>query len=156
MIHQVAVQLQTRCNCNVRMNTFYTWKPYSDIYWNNSETIALTVELRAWMKVTQYCWHNCKEKISEKWRNIGKNRKSEVYQVTLAIKSYNFSHYCFGFWRGRMVFGSFGNDPIQSYSVCHVVLLLLVLLLLAPVYSPPSDSFGHRNFISCKYMYLHP
>ena len=61
-------------------------KPYSNIYWNNLETIAFTVELRAWIKVTQYHWHNCKEKISEKWRNIGENRKSEVYQVTLAIK----------------------------------------------------------------------
>ena len=79
--HQIAVQLQARCNCNVRMNTFYTWKLYSNIYWNNSETIALTVELRAWIKVTQYCWHNCKEKFSEKWRNIGENRKSEVFWV---------------------------------------------------------------------------
>ena len=24
------------------------------------------------------------------------------------------------------------------------------------VYSPPSDSFDHRNFISCKYMQLYP
>ena len=30
--HQAAMQLQAQCNCNVRMNTFYTWKPYSDIY----------------------------------------------------------------------------------------------------------------------------
>ena len=80
------MQLQARCKCNVRMNTFYTWKPYSNIYWNNSETIILTGELRAWMKVTQNHWHNCKEKFSEKWRNIGENRRSEIYLVTLAIK----------------------------------------------------------------------
>ena len=79
--HQVAMQLQVQCNCNVRMNTFYTWKVYSNIYWNNLETIALTVELRAWVKVIQYHWHNCKEKMSEKWRNIGENRKSEASQV---------------------------------------------------------------------------
>ena len=29
-----------------------------DIYWNNLETSSLTVELRAWIQVTQYCWHN--------------------------------------------------------------------------------------------------
>ena len=68
------------------MNTFYTWKLHCDIYWNNLETIALSVELRVLIMVTQYCWHNCKEKILEKWRNIGENRKSEVYQVTLEIK----------------------------------------------------------------------
>ena len=79
--HQVAMQLQVQCNCNVRMNTFYTWKVYSNIYWNNLETIALTVELRAWVKVIQYHWHNCKEKMSEKWRNIGENRKSEASRV---------------------------------------------------------------------------
>ena len=79
--HQVAMQLQVQCNCNVRMNTFYTWKVYSNIYWNNLETIALTVELRAWVKVIQYHWHNCKEKMSEKWRNIGENRKSEASWV---------------------------------------------------------------------------
>ena len=54
-----------------------------------------------------------------------------------------------------MVFGSFGNEPIQSCSVCHVVLSSSssVLLLSVPVYSPPSDNFDHRNFISCKHMY---
>ena len=72
--------LQAQCNCNVRMNTFYAWKPYSDIYWNNSETIALTMELRAWIEVTQYHWYYCKEKISEKWRNVDENRKSEVFR----------------------------------------------------------------------------
>ena len=47
-------------------------------------------------------------------------------------------------------FGSFGNDPMQSCSVRRVV------LSLASVYSSPSDSFDHRNFISCKDMHLYP
>ena len=38
--------------------------------------------------------------------------------------------------------GSFGNEPMQSCSV-HCV-----SLLLASVYSPPSDRFDHRSFIS--------
>ena len=59
-----------------------------------------------------------------------------------------------------MLFGSFGNEPMQSCSVRRVSLSLSsssvssasVLSALASVYSPPSDSFDHRNFISCKYM----
>ena len=47
MTHQVGMQLQALSICNVRMNTFYTWKPYSNIYENNFETITLTVGLRA-------------------------------------------------------------------------------------------------------------
>ena len=62
--HQVAMQLQAWCNYNVRMNTFHTWKLYSNIYWNNLETIALRVEFRSWIRATQYCWHNCKERFS--------------------------------------------------------------------------------------------
>ena len=76
--HQVAVQLQAWCNYNVRMNTFYTLKPNSNIYWNNLEIIALTVKLRAWIKVSQYHWHNCKEKISEKWRFTRENWKRKI------------------------------------------------------------------------------
>ena len=59
------------------------------------------------------------------------------------------------------VFGSFGNEPIQSCSVRRVLLALSSLSALvsassASVYSPPSDSFNHRNFLSCKYMQLYP
>ena len=54
------------------------------------------------------------------------------------------------------VFGSFGNEPMQSCSVRRVVVLsvssALALASVSSVYSSPSDSFDHRNFISCKYM----
>ena len=58
------------------------------------------------------------------------------------------------------VFGSFGNEPMQSCSVHHVSLSLssssvsLSLSVSASVYSPPSDRFDHRSFISYKYMQL--
>ena len=63
-----------------------------------------------------------------------------------------------------LLFGSFGNEPMQSCSVHHVSLSLSsssvssasMSLASASVYSPPSDSFDHRNFISCKYMQLYP
>ena len=65
-----------------------------------------------------------------------------------------------------MLFGSFGNEPMQSCSVCHVSLLLssssasalasALVSALACVYSPPSDRFYHRSFISHKYMQLCP
>ena len=57
-----------------------------------------------------------------------------------------------------VVFGSFGYEPMQSCSVRHVVLSVLASLVsvLASVYSPPSDSFNHRNFMSYKYMQLYP
>ena len=48
------------------------------------------------------------------------------------------------------VFGSFGNEPMQSCSV-HCVMLSLSSVLaalasaLASVYNPPSDSFDHRK-----------
>ena len=74
--HQVAMPLQAQHNCNVIMNNLYTWKAHSKIYWNNSETITLTVYLMKWIRVTQYCWYYCKEKILEKWRNMCENRKS--------------------------------------------------------------------------------
>ena len=56
------------------------------------------------------------------------------------------------------LFGSFGNEPMQSCSVRHVVLSLVSVLasLVLFVYSSPSDSFNHRNFISCQYMYPYP
>ena len=55
------------------------------------------------------------------------------------------------------VFGSFGNEPMQSCSVHHVSLLLVssVLSSSASVYSCPSGSFDPRNFISadiCTYV----
>ena len=61
--------------------------------------------------------------------------------------------------------GSFGNEPMQSCSVHCVSLLLLasasvsvsvLASALASVYSPPSDRFDHRSFISYKYMQLCP
>ena len=52
-------------------------------------------------------------------------------------------------------FGSFGNEPMQSCSV-RCVSLSLLALALASVYSPPSDRFDHRSFISYKYMQLCP
>ena len=51
------------------------------------------------------------------------------------------------------IFGSFGNEPIQSCSVRRVS---LSLSSSASVYSPPSDRFDHRSFISYKYMQLCP
>ena len=65
-----------------------------------------------------------------------------------------------------LLFGSFGNEPMQSCSARRVSLSLSSssvssvsvssALASASVYSPPSDSFDHRNFISCKYMQLYP
>ena len=46
-----------------------------------------------------------------------------------------------------LLFGSFGNEPMQSCSVCCVSLSL-------SLYSPPSDRFDHRSFIFYKYMQL--
>ena len=54
-----------------------------------------------------------------------------------------------------VLFGSFGNDPMQSCSVHHVS-LSSVSSVLASVYSPPSDRFDHRSVISYKYMQLCP
>ena len=59
------------------------------------------------------------------------------------------------------LFGSFGNEPMQSCSVRRVSLSLSSALaslasLSAYVYSPPSDRFDHRSFISYKYMQLRP
>ena len=50
-----------------------------------------------------------------------------------------------------VLFGSFGNEPMQSCSVRRVS-----LSASASVYSPPSDSFDHRSFISYKYMQAMP
>ena len=59
-----------------------------------------------------------------------------------------------------LIFGSFGNEPMQSCSVRRVSLSLSssasLALALASVYSPPSDRFDHRSFISYKYMQLCP
>ena len=52
-------------------------------------------------------------------------------------------------------FGSFDNEPMQSCSVRRVSLLALASAS-ASVYSPPSDRFDHRSFISYKYMQLCP
>ena len=55
------------------------------------------------------------------------------------------------------LFGSFGNEPMQSCSVRSVSLSLSSLVSAsASVYSPPSDRFDHRSFISYKYMQLCP
>ena len=54
-----------------------------------------------------------------------------------------------------LVFGSFGNEPVQSCSVCCVVLSSVLVLLVVFVYSSPRDSFNHRNSISCKYIHLY-
>ena len=54
------------------------------------------------------------------------------------------------------LFGSFGNKPMQSCSVRCVSLLSSSVLASASVYSPPSDRFDHRSFISYKYMQLCP
>ena len=63
-----------------------------------------------------------------------------------------------------MVFGSFGNEPMQSCSVRRVSLslssssvsVLSSSSVSVSVYSPPSDRFDHRSFISYKYMQLCP
>ena len=57
-----------------------------------------------------------------------------------------------------LIFGSFGNEPMQSCSVHRVSLSLSVVLVVAvvSVYSPPSHRFDHRSFISYKYMQLCP
>ena len=60
----------------------------------------------------------------------------------------NSSHFAF--------FGSFGNEPMQSCSVCRVSLSSSSVSASVSVYSPPSDSFDHRSFISYKYMQLCP
>ena len=56
------------------------------------------------------------------------------------------------------LFGSFGNEPMQSCSVRRVSLSLSssAASASASVYSPPSDRFDHRSFISYKYMQLCP
>ena len=65
----------------------------------------------------------------------------------------------------RYIFGSFGNEPMQSWFVHHVSLASSSLLsssaslslsLVLSVYSSPTNSFDHRNSISCKYIYLYP
>ena len=48
------------------------------------------------------------------------------------------------------LFGSFGNEPMQSCSVGRVSSALM------SVSSHPSDSFDHRNFISYTYVHICP
>ena len=60
------------------------------------------------------------------------------------------------FFLQNVFFGSFSNEPMQSCSVHHVSSLSSLVLSSASVYSPPSDRFDHRNFISYKYMQLCP
>ena len=43
------------------------------------------------------------------------------------------------------IFGSFGNEPMQSCSFCCVVVLSVSSSLVWSVYSSPSDSFDHRK-----------
>ena len=45
------------------------------------------------------------------------------------------------------LFGSFGNEAMQSCSVCRVVLSSMLSALVLSVYSPPSNSCDHRNFV---------
>ena len=73
-------------------------------------------------------------------------------QDTTGMLKTNFLIHVFAF------FGSFGNEPMQSCSVRRVSLSssASVSSASASVYSPPSDRFDHRNFISCKYMQLYP
>ena len=60
-------------------------------------------------------------------------------------------------FESTVLFDSFGNEPMQSCSVHRVSLSLLsASSALASVYSPPSDRFDHRSFISYKYMQLFP
>ena len=82
------------------------------------------------------------------------------------IKDVSFKYRHFNLSVAIMLFGSFGNEPMQSCSVRRVSLSLSSssvssasvssVSVSASVYSPPSDSFDHRNFISCKYMQLYP
>ena len=60
------------------------------------------------------------------------------------------------FFRLNILFGSFGNEPMQSCFVWRVVLSLASSVSASSVYSCPSDSFDHRNFISCQYMHQYP
>ena len=58
--------------------------------------------------------------------------------------------------------GSFGNKPMQSCFVWHVLLSLALSVSASmsmsaqSVYSCPSNSFDHRDFISYKYMHIFP
>ena len=84
-----------------------------------------------------------------------KNRKTFFYSQGnvrnfLTDRQRKFSQSLFYF---SSLFGSFGNEPMQSCSVRRVSLSLLAS---ASVYSPPSDRFDHRSFISYKYMQLCP
>ena len=61
------------------------------------------------------------------------------------------------------LFGSFSNEAMQSCFVRRVSLSLSSssassssVLASASVYSPPSDRFDYRSFISYKYMQLCP
>ena len=106
--HQVAMPLPSWHNCNVIMKNVYTWKAHSKIYWYKSETITLTVYLKEWIVVTQYCWHYCKEKILEKWRNMGEK-----------IKKLSFCRY-FSF-APRCVTHQ-GAMPLQGWCNCNVIM----------------------------------
>ena len=44
-----------------------------------------------------------------------------------------------------MIFGSFGNEPMQSCFVWRVVLSLASSVSVSSVYSCPSDNFDHRK-----------
>ena len=77
-----------------------------------------------------------------------RENKSEVYQVFLVIKVI------------ILVIIALDFEEI-GWFLAHLVMSLYNHALLCgvvsiAVYSSPSDRFDHRNFISCKYMYLHP
>ena len=97
----------------------------------------------------------------EKWKEL-KDAVAEMRRGKATSNSYErkddevVKHLRFGVsQRKYSVFGSFGNEPMQSCSVRRVSLSSsssLASLALASVYSPPSDRFDHRSFISYKYM----
>ena len=79
-------------------------------------------------------------------------QKVDVYQVILAIKviilviiALDFEEV--GWFLAHLVMSLY-NHALSVMWCCHCN---HVLLSSASVYSPPSDNFDHRNFISCKY-----
>ena len=64
------------------MNTFYTWKLYSDINWNNFGNYCTYSGVNGMDQGNSIpADMTVKRKLSGQWRNIGENRKSDVSQV---------------------------------------------------------------------------